>query len=143
MTLHGHCHCGNITFSLETGTAAATIPARACTCSFCVRHGGVWTASPHGSLSVVVNDPARVNRYAFGTRTAAFHVCMECGVVPLATSVVDGHEYGIVNVNTLADVEESMLERSRVSFDGEAEGERLTRRARHWIPHVEHRTARP
>lgn len=136
MKLHGHCHCENMAFTLDTGTDAQTLPARACSCSFCVGHGAVWTASPTGSLSIRVREPASVNRYAFGTRTAQFHVCAVCGVVALATSVIDGIEYGIVNVNTLQDVPESMLQRSHVSFDGEPQDERLARRARHWIARV-------
>jgi hypothetical protein len=142
MKLHGHCHCGNITLTLDTGCETPSLPARACSCSFCVRHGAVWTASPDGSLRVHVRDTAAVNRYAFGTRTARFHLCSVCGVVAWATSVVDDHEYGIVNVNTLDGVTESMLQRSSVSFDGEAEAARLARRAQHWIPRVVHTAER-
>jgi hypothetical protein len=59
------------------------IPARACTCSFCTKHGGVWTSNPKGRLEVAVEDPRRVSKYAFGTRTAEFHICSRCGIVPV------------------------------------------------------------
>src|SRR2546427_4200098 len=70
MLIHGKCHCGNISFSLIWEPDPAEIPARACTCSFCTKHGGLWTSNPRGALKVVVKDPSLVSKYAFGTRTA-------------------------------------------------------------------------
>jgi hypothetical protein len=81
MLIHGKRHCGNISFSLAWEPDPAEIPARACTCSFCTKHGGVWTSSPSGSLGMAVKDPSLVSKYAFGTRTAEFHTCARCGVV--------------------------------------------------------------
>lgn len=136
MLIHGQCHCGNVAFTLEWRPEPSVIPARACTCAFCHRHGGVWTACPSGSLSVVIRDAALVSRYAFETKTAEFHVCARCGVVPLATSVVDGRVYAVVNVNCLDDIDPALLVRSPVSFDGESVPDRLARRARNWIGDV-------
>ena len=90
MLIHGKCHCGNISFSLTWEPDPAEIPARACNCSFCVKHGGVWTSNPGGALEVVVKDPALVSKYAFGTRTAEFHTCARCGIVPVVTSRIEG-----------------------------------------------------
>ena len=75
MVTNGGCLCGNVTFSLAWEADPAEIPARACGCSFCAKHGGVGTSHPAGALEVKVEDPALVSRYAFGTRTAEFHVC--------------------------------------------------------------------
>ena len=75
MIIQGRCHCGNIGFFLTWEPDPAEIPARACTCSFCTKHGGVWTSNPRGALKIALKDPALVSRYAFGTRTAQFHVC--------------------------------------------------------------------
>jgi hypothetical protein len=80
LLIHGKCHCGNISFSLAWEPDPAEIPARACGCSFCTKHGGVWTSNPNGALKVAVKDPSLVSRYAFGTRTAEFHTCTRCGV---------------------------------------------------------------
>src|SRR5664279_5175085 len=88
MTLTGKCHCGNIAFALAWAGSATEIPARACGCSFCVKHGGVWTSNPKSSLTVTIRDPSLVSRYAFGTQTATFHVCARCGAVPLVTSEI-------------------------------------------------------
>ena len=76
MLIKGGCHCGNIAFNLRWADDAAGIPARACGCSFCIKHGGVWTSNPQAALAVVVADAAHVSRYTFGTRTATFHVWM-------------------------------------------------------------------
>ncbi|MBV8158786.1 MAG: hypothetical protein JO278_14060 [Dyella sp.] len=137
MLLHGQCHCGNIAFSLSWEPDPDEIPARACDCSFCTRHGGVWTSYPDGHLRVSVQDPALVSRYAFGTRTAEFHVCARCGVVPLVTSLIGGQLYAVINVHALDNIDPSRLRHSPASFGEEAAETRLARRQRYWIKQVE------
>ena len=138
MLIRGKCHCGNVSFDLIWEPDPAEIPARACGCSFCTKHGGVWTSNPKGSLKVVVKDPSRVSRYAFGTRTAEFHICMSCGIVPVVTSRIDGRLYAVVSVNAFEGVEQSLLRRAPASFDGEGTDSRLERRKRSWISAVEY-----
>jgi hypothetical protein len=120
MLIRGACHCRAITFELSLEPAPERISARTCSCSFCLKHGGIWTASPTASLRVHVARP----------------VCRICGVVPLVTSCIGGREYAVVNVNAFEDVPASMISHSPVSFDGEGEGDRLARRAQHWIADV-------
>jgi len=136
MLICGSCHCANITFRLDWSPDPAEIPARACTCSFCVKHGGVWTSCPTGELVIRMRDPSRVSRYAFGTRTAEFHVCTVCGGVPAVTSEIDGTTYAVVSVNAMDGVDASLFRRAPISFDGEDAAARLSRRARGWIPTV-------
>jgi len=139
MLIKGRCHCGNIAFDLDwPGEASAGIPARACGCSFCVKHGGVWTSHPAAALSLMVQDPDHVSRYAFGTRTATFHVCARCGGVPVATSEIDEHVYAVVNVNTFENVDPAWLRRAAADFEGEDTESRLARRKRNWIAAVRH-----
>ena len=138
MLIHGRCHCGNIVFDLVWEPDPAEIPARACTCSFCTRHGSVWTSNPHGTLKVTVRDASRVSRYAFGTRTAEFHVCTRCGVVPVVTSRIDGHLYAVVNVNAFVGVASSLLQHASASLDSEGKEARLARRKRGWIADVQY-----
>jgi hypothetical protein len=133
----GSCHCGNIAFALDWKSDPAEIPARACGCSFCVKHGGVWTSNPAASLRVTVLDPALVTKYQFGTRTAVFHVCGGCGIVPVVTSELDGKTYAVVSVNAFNDVDPARIRKSPVSFDGEGVDDRLARRKRNWIAAVE------
>ena len=136
MLIHGKCHCGNISFSLTWEPDPSQIPARACGCSFCVKHGGVWTSNPAGSLTVTLRDPALVTRYAFGTRTAEFHVCTRCGVVPVVTSLIEGACYAVVSVNAFEGVAAALVRRTAADFEGEDQGSRLARRQRNWIADV-------
>jgi hypothetical protein len=137
MLIYGRCHCGNITFQLTWRPAPTEIPARACGCSFCVKHGGVWTSCPAGSLLVQTEDASRVQPYRFGTGTAQFHLCTTCGVVPVVTSTIAKQVYGVVNVNAFEGVDARLLNRASTSFDGEDEASRLARRAKNWIADVQ------
>jgi len=133
MRLTGRCHCGNIAFELDWPDSSPRIPARACGCSFCVKHGGVWTSHPLAALVVHVQEPALASTYEFATRTATFHVCARCGVVPLVTSTIDEHLYAVVSVNALENVDPARLNRAGANFEGEAIDARLARRERNWI----------
>jgi len=137
MLIHGKCHCGNIAFTLAWDPDPREIPARACGCTFCTKHGGVWTSNPDGALSVKVLDELVVTRYRFGTGTAEFHICSRCGIVPLVTSRIDDRLYAVVSVNAFEGVDPSLLKRSPASFDGEGEASRLARRKRNWIAKVD------
>jgi hypothetical protein len=134
--LTGRCHCGNVALALEWDGDPPEIPARACGCSFCVKHGGVWTSNPRAAVTVTVADPSLATTYAFGTRTAVFHICTRCGVVPIVTSTIDGNTYAVVNVNVLEGVDPAWLRRSAADFEGEDVASRLARRARNWIARV-------
>ena len=136
MRITGSCHCGNIVFALDWLPAPTEIPARACGCSFCIKHGGVWTACPQGTLRVRIGDASALSKYAFETRTADFHVCTRCGVVPVVTSEIDGRLYAVVSVHAFDNVPREMLRHAPVSFDGERESDRLARRRRGWIGDV-------
>jgi hypothetical protein len=136
MQIPGSCHCGNIRFALDWTPEPSEIPARACTCSFCVKHGGVWTSCPTGALRVSVREAQRVSRYQFGTKTAEFHLCTACGVVPVVTSLIDGRLYAVVSVHAFDGVDPALIRHAPISFDGEGEGTRLARRARNWIGDV-------
>lgn len=136
MLIKGKCHCGNIAFELEWEGDPPEIPARACTCTFCVKHGGVWTSNPRSRLAVAIRDPAQVSKYAFGTETATFHVCSRCGVVAMVTSEIANRIYAVVNVNALENIDQAWLRRASTDFEGEDVESRLARRARNWIANV-------
>jgi hypothetical protein len=85
---------------------------------------------------VKVREPALMSKYAFGTRTAEFHICSRCGVVPMVTSEIDNQVYAVVSVNAFEGVEPSLLRRGSANSDGENEEARLARRKRNWIPSV-------
>ena len=134
--ISGKCHCGNIEYEFLWPGSGNDIPVRACSCTFCRKHNGVYTSHPKGQLKVWVSDQSRVNKYAFGTKTAEFYICASCGVVPFVTSKIQGKTYAVVNVNTFEDVNPEALVSSVTDFDGESIDERLQRRARNWIAQV-------
>jgi hypothetical protein len=136
MLIHGKCHCGNISFALRWEPDPGEIQARACSCSFCSKHGGVWTSNPKGALEVTIRDPSLVSKYAHGTRTAEFHVCTRCGIVPLVTSRIDDRLYAVVSVNAFEGVDPSLLRRASTNFDSEGTDSRFERRKRNWIADV-------
>ena len=136
MVISGKCHCGNISFSLTWNPDPKEIPARACDCSFCRKHGGVWTSNPAGALEVRIQDSSRISKYVFGTQTAEFQICARCGIVPVVISRVDGQLYAVVNVNAFDNVDPALIRRAPITFQGEELESRLARRKRSWIPDV-------
>ena len=141
MKIHGQCHCGNIAFDLDWKSDPAEIPARACDCSFCVKHGGLWTSNPAASLDIAVRDRSRMTPYEFGTKTATFHICNACGVVPVVTSRIDDRLYAVVSVNAFEGIASERVRRAPASFGGEETDARLDRRKRNWIADVRYREA--
>lgn len=131
---HGSCHCGNIRFWFDWPGQTATIPIRACGCSFCQKHGAVWTSNPNGQFQLTIDDPAQAVAYQFGTKTADFHLCTACGVPPIVTCTMAGRRYAVLNVNTFNDVDAAIFDRSPTDFDGETVDSRLDRRQRNWTP---------
>jgi hypothetical protein len=136
MQIEGKCHCGNIAFTLDWPGSPSEIAARACGCSFCIKHGGVWTSSRDARLSVSLLFMTLISKYAFGTKTARFYVCTRCGVVPIVTSEIGNRLYAVVNVNTFENLDSSYLRRQPANFDGEEQQSRLARRERNWIADV-------
>jgi hypothetical protein len=137
VSLEGGCHCGNIRVTLSGVPGEAKLAVRECGCSFCQKHGGLWMAPSGARLTVAIERPAEVARYAFGTRTAEFLVCRVCGVVPVVTSRIAERLYAVVSVRAFPGIPPERIERRAVDFEGEETAERLARRARHWIADVE------
>ncbi len=132
--LQGSCHCGNIRVSLDWPEAGPTIPVRACGCGFCTKHGAAWTSHPEGRFSLQVADASRVTLYRFGTATADFHVCSQCGVAPIVTCIIEGTRYCVANAKTFDDLKGLRLVPSATDFEAETTDSRLARRRRNWTP---------
>ena len=134
--INGKCHCGNISYEFLWPEPGSRIPVRACSCTFCTKHGGVYTSHPDGQLTVQISNQNLAHQYSFGTKTAEFHICTECGAVPFVTSTIKGKVYAVVNVNTFEGVDRAELDSSVTDFDGESVGDRLERRKKKWISQV-------
>jgi hypothetical protein len=125
---------------LDWPLSGQAIPVRACGCALCTKHKAAWTSHPEGRFQLAIADPAQVKRYRFGTKTADFHVCLTCGVMPIATCSIDGTPYAVINVNTFDDVDRTELVEATTDFDGETTEDRLARRRRNWTPGTACRT---
>ena len=132
--IHGSCHCGNIRFTLDWPDSGPNIPVRACGCALCTKHRAAWTSHPDGRFHLRIADESRVRPYQFGTKTADFHVCSTCGVLPIVTCTMERARYAVVNVNTFDDVDRSQLVETATNFEGETTENRLARRRRNWTP---------
>src|SRR5262245_6812429 len=132
--IHGSCHCGNVRFTLAWPNPQRIIPARVCDCAFCTKHGAAWTSNAQGRFNLQINDDTRAARYQFGTKTADFHLCLTCGVVPIVTCAIEGRRYGVFNVKTFTDLDRSELAEAAMSFAGETTQNRLARRRQNWTP---------
>ena len=141
--IKGGCHCGNIRYEFLWPLSSAEIPVRACSCSFCVKHRGVYTSHPQAELKGMIADLLAVTKYTFGTETADFFVCSRCGVLSFVTSKIDSHEYAVVNVNTFETIDFSQLKSTVTNFNGETTESRLARRKRTWTPKVSISTPSP
>ena len=134
--IEGACHCGNLRFTLQWPVPEGSIAVRACSCTFCRKHGGVYTSHPKARLEVRIADVSQVQRYRFGTETADFHICRACGVVPVVTSEIEGRLYAVVNVNSFEGIDRAELKEAVADFEGETTDGRLARRQRNWISEV-------
>ena len=95
---------------------------------------GVSTSDPAGSLEFRSADPARVQRYRFGGRTADFLICRECGVYVGVQMETDKGRFGVLNVLSLRPPITDLAAPQPMEYGAEsAEGRRLRREAR-WTP---------
>jgi len=118
----GACHCRNISFTLRFPVTESPTRVRACSCSFCLKHGGIYTSHPEAKLQVLIADEDQLQRYRFGTNTAHFLICRRRGAVPVITSHIDDTCYAVVNVNTLDNIDRAEFEEATTNFEGEASG---------------------
>jgi hypothetical protein len=129
----GACHCGNIVVELASDRTASELGTRTDPCSFCAKHGSLYTSDPDGELHLAIGDADRVARYRFGTRTADFVICTTGGVFVAACM----EQLAVVNINVLAARSEFLANPVHVvDLDGESLEDRLARRRRRWTPLV-------
>lgn len=134
----GGCHCGNVTYTFQWPLDGDLV-LKKCGCTFCTKQGVIYTGHPRALLSVTVRNPELLSRYQFDTKTADCHFCARCGVYVYASSVIDGREYAVINVNSLAGfVAPPNVE--TLALGGEGKGNRLKRRSKTWIANVEVKT---
>jgi hypothetical protein len=130
MSAHpGACHCGAIGVLFETDAAPERLQVRSCQCGFCRRHGARTVSDPEGRLTLSF-DPSAVHLYRFGTGSADFLVCRECGAY--VASVMDD----VAVVNTVGADLTAFAGRTPdpVRYDGETLEAKRARRKAKWTP---------
>jgi hypothetical protein len=130
----GRCHCGNVRFVLHTDKPPEALAVRACGCDFCRAHGALSTSDPEAPVRFAIRDPARVNRYRFGLKTADFLVCRDCGVYLGAVMDDGGEAFAIINVNACEDRDRFTQLAAPMDYGGEDEAGRRARRRARWSP---------
>lgn len=134
-SLHrGQCHCGNLEVTFKSRLPTKQLSYRACSCSFCSRHGARTTSDPNGSVRILIRNPDQLSRYQFGLRTADFLVCRQCGIYLAAVLTTGDCSYATVNINTFDSVKDFTQEPMVMTYDGETEAERMARRKANWTP---------
>ena len=126
----GSCHCEGIASGFRLPQQGPTTGVRQCACSFCKKHGGLWTAHPNGELEAVLHESEKVDRYRFGHGTAEVFVYSQCGGVPLVISNVAGRNRAVVTANTFTNVSPDEMQWTHTDIQGESVSDRLGRRHR-------------
>jgi hypothetical protein len=130
--LAGGCHCGAVDVEWRT-QAPEALEVRACSCTFCSKHGARTATDPGGHVRFVEREPGTLVRYRFATRSADFLLCARCGVYLGAVLTHDGRSVATVNVNTLAD-RDAFPSARRVDYADEPRDARIARRLARWTP---------
>lgn len=131
-TYHGQCHCGAVGFEFHTEIPPASWSVRACQCTFCLKHRGVYTSDPAGSVRFRHRDPALLTRYRFGYKTADFVFCGRCGGYLGAITEEGGERLAVLNIHALDPQPEGLPAAQPMSYEGETTGDRGSRRSKRW-----------
>ncbi|HYG31286.1 MAG TPA: hypothetical protein VD887_13855 [Allosphingosinicella sp.] len=128
MRHEGACHCGAIRIRFESNRPLAP---RACSCSFCRKHGARTVSDPQGAATLECALPPLL--YRFASRAADYVLCPRCGVYVGAVSGPPDARIATLNLNAFYDPHLE-IEATPVSYDGEAAEEKAERRRLRWTP---------
>jgi hypothetical protein len=101
--ISGGCHCGALTFRLETPRKPADFAPRACDCSYCLRHGAAWISDAEGALEIRATEPSAVGHYRQGANLADLVFCRACGTLVAVLFAQAGQTHGAVNARCAND----------------------------------------
>jgi hypothetical protein len=138
MEHHGSCHCGNLQVRIRLTRPAAEMPTRSCACSFCRSHGTRTVSDPAGQAELQAADWSLVQKYRFGSGTADYLLCRQCGVYVGAVCDTAAGTRAVINTRCLSDGVAFVQAAMHPDYDGETVDQRLARRAANWMPAVIH-----
>jgi len=79
--MQGSCHCGKVTFTVQTPAKFPTV--YDCNCSICSKRGYLHLTVPKELVHISPTSLQYLSTYQFGTRVAEHTFCKECGVQPI------------------------------------------------------------
>jgi len=134
-TLHGSCHCGQLSIAFSTTLDTAGLTPRACDCSFCRKHGAAYISDPAGKLSIHARGGA-LRHYQQGSNNADFLVCGSCGVLVAVVFEHLSRLYGAANAGCL-DGRIPLADAVPSSPQMLSADDKISRWIRLWVPDVE------
>jgi hypothetical protein len=134
----GFCHCGNLQVHVRLTKPPAENLIRSCGCSFCRSHGTRTVSDPSGQVDIRASDWALVGRYRFGTRTADYLICRQCGAYIAALCETSAGLRAVVNTLCLGARDDFTQDAIHPNYDAETTDIRLSRRAANWMPAIVH-----
>jgi hypothetical protein len=93
----------------------------------------IYTSGPAGSVELLIDDAAQVERRRFGLETAEFLTCRRCGDLVAAVTLDTDDPRAIVNL-TVLDESLTLPDAERVDYDDEKRFKRDQRQQRSWTP---------
>ena len=136
ITYNASCVCGSLGYRFTTNVRSQQWRVRKCTCSFCSKQKNhIHVSDPLGQISYEISRRQHLNRYRFGTKTADFVTCSNCGSYLGAAMKTDDGAFAVLNAELIT-TQLDLPEPPSVSFDGEDLDERLARRHAGWTPVV-------
>lgn len=96
-TFQGSCHCGAVTFEIDTGLNELTT----CDCSICIRKNALMI-KVHENAMRLLSGQDSLSTYTFNTHTAQHYFCRVCGIYTFHRKRVTPDHFG-VNVHCLKD----------------------------------------
>ncbi len=100
MLHQGSCHCGNISFEVDSDFNEAID----CNCSMCRRRGGLLAFVPAASF-VLKTPRENLSTYRFNKHVLDHHFCSTCGIAPFSEGHNSkGEATAAVNLRCLPDL---------------------------------------
>lgn len=131
--IEGGCHCGNIRYRFYTVCSPQQLAYRVCGCSFCRKHGVVYTSDPQGRLEL--DYSGATNTYQFASKDVEFVSCASCGIMTHVLCRSDAKLFAALNTNTF-DTIPSNRHITTKNFAQESREAAMQRRYQHWVGDV-------
>jgi hypothetical protein len=106
MTYSGSCHCGAVTFTVDSEPPTSAI---SCNCSHCRRKGFLLSFLPAGQFRLDSGED-RLATYTFNKHQIRHRFCTTCGAQPFAEGEQAGAQMRAVNLRCVPEIDLDTLE---------------------------------